>query len=100
MLDWCLTKSVEGDGFKKPEDDLDGFYFGVRFLDRVGFWDRSKLFWRQAHQQPPDGWPAPYDLAIRLKRGSNVLRNKTEMAGTVAEILDVAERLNRPGCDC
>jgi hypothetical protein len=62
MLDWCLTEAVDGSVFKNSEDsDLDAYYFGVRFLDRVGFWDRSKRLWSRRN-------PA-------YRRGANPIRS-------------------------
>ncbi len=49
MLDWCLTQSLQPDGSFKPRlPDLsteDAEYYGVEFLVRVGYFDRSKRFW-------------------------------------------------------
>ncbi|MGC2111758.1 MAG: hypothetical protein WA655_19735 [Candidatus Korobacteraceae bacterium] len=50
MLDWCLRESLQADGsFKLEPDDQDSAeeqtYFGVAFLSRVGFFDKSARFW-------------------------------------------------------
>jgi hypothetical protein len=49
MLDQCLTTSIQADGsFKHLEADQsieEATYFGVEFLDRLGFFDKTKRFW-------------------------------------------------------
>ncbi len=50
MLDWCLSDSLQANGsFKLNSDDQDSAeeqtYFGVAFLSRVGFFDKSERFW-------------------------------------------------------
>ncbi len=48
MLDWCLTKSLQPDGsFALGGDGSieENTYFGVAFLSRIGFFDRSRRFW-------------------------------------------------------
>jgi hypothetical protein len=51
MLDWCLTQSLQPDGsFKVNLADgsvEDAEYYGASFLDRIGFFDRSKRFWTE-----------------------------------------------------
>lgn len=46
-LDWCLTKSLQPDGsFDVQEDTLGAsFYFGVAFLNEVGFFSKANRFW-------------------------------------------------------
>lgn len=53
MLAWCLNESLGSDGSFQVDptffSSLDAeFYFGVSFLDVIGFWDRSKRFWTDA----------------------------------------------------
>jgi hypothetical protein len=49
MLDWCLTQSLQPDGsfkFNVADGSVeDAEYYGASFLDRIGFFDRSKRFW-------------------------------------------------------
>jgi len=51
MLQWCLTESLQQDGsFKSSKadgaDSLEEITaWGVAFLNRIGFFDRSKRFW-------------------------------------------------------
>jgi hypothetical protein len=48
MLDWCLKESLQPDGsFAFGGDDSieQNTYFGVAFLSRLGYFDRSKRFW-------------------------------------------------------
>lgn len=51
MLHWCLTESLQADGSFKPsigggDDSIEeGEHFGVVFLARIGYFDKSKRFW-------------------------------------------------------
>lgn len=48
MLDWCLAETIEPDGSFKIGDEstLGGaFYFGVSFLDEVGYFSKANRFW-------------------------------------------------------
>lgn len=51
MLHWCLTESLQPDGSFKPsigggDDSIEeGEHFGVVFLARIGYFDKSKRFW-------------------------------------------------------
>ena len=49
MLHRCLTESLQTNGsFKILEVDVsieEATYFGVEFLSRIGFFDKSKRFW-------------------------------------------------------
>jgi hypothetical protein len=49
MLHWCLTDSLQPDGsFKSilPDGSLEeSMEYGVSFLARIGFFDKSKRFW-------------------------------------------------------
>lgn len=50
MLHWCLTESLQPDGSFKPsvggDDSIEeGEHFGVVFLTRIGYFDKSKRFW-------------------------------------------------------
>lgn len=50
MLDWCLAQSLKRDGSFVPDskfyNSLEScYYFGVSFLDEVGYFQSSKRFW-------------------------------------------------------
>jgi hypothetical protein len=49
MLNWCLTVSLQPDGSFKaiPEDSSieEAQYYGISFLARIGYFDKSKRFW-------------------------------------------------------
>ncbi len=50
MLNWSLSESLTPDGVFKNNPEFFSsvaadFYFGVSFLDVIGFWDPSKRFW-------------------------------------------------------
>ncbi|MCG8543762.1 MAG: hypothetical protein MJE12_06080 [Alphaproteobacteria bacterium] len=50
MLDWCLNVSLEPDGSFKPMPGFynsvgASYYYGVSFLDAVGFWNKANRFW-------------------------------------------------------
>jgi hypothetical protein len=49
MLSWCLKYSLQSDGsfrLQHGEDSVEeSTYFGVEFLDRIGYFDKAKRFW-------------------------------------------------------
>lgn len=48
MLNWCLTETIEPDGAFKIGDEstLGGaFYFGVSFLNEIGYFSKANRFW-------------------------------------------------------
>jgi len=50
MLTWTLNESLNPDGTFKIDPTFFSslaadYYFGVSFLDTIGFWDRTKPFW-------------------------------------------------------
>jgi hypothetical protein len=49
MLHWCLTESLQPDGSFKPAlpdgSVEDGEYYGVEFLVRAGYFDKTLRFW-------------------------------------------------------
>jgi hypothetical protein len=96
MLEWCLTKSVKGDGFVNDGDQLSAYYFGVRFLDLVGFWDEEKRFWTTSRLEIPNGAPGQLELAERLLSGLDKLKDDSEEAVTVRSILRRAQALSLP----
>jgi hypothetical protein len=91
MLRWCLTKSLEGDHFV-DENGVDGYYFGVRFLDVAGYWDLEPSFWAPL-VPPTEGLPEAADVAQRLLDGFLKRKYKSEMAETIMSILCRAIRL-------
>jgi hypothetical protein len=95
MLDWCLKTSVQNDAFDGDPSD-ESYYFGVRFLDRVGYFDDTKRFWTKGHLVVPHGALGPYDLAQRLRAGLERTVNKSNMADHALKILSAAMRLNAP----
>ena len=53
MLAWCLTTSLEPDASFKPVPGFynsvgAGYYYGVSFLDAVGYWNEANRFWTDA----------------------------------------------------
>jgi hypothetical protein len=92
MLTWCLTKSVRGDGFQMAGDSaVDSYYFGVRFLDRAGFWDAAKRFWARKQPVLPPEAPTPVELCQRLQRGFAKLNDASEEGATVRSLLRAAQ---------
>jgi hypothetical protein len=90
MLKWCVTECLQDNAFAPMDGDkvtVDDFYFGVRFLDRVGFWDRTKRFW--THRIDIQD-PTPEQVCARLKSGFPAVDDKSEFAETVAFILQAA----------
>jgi hypothetical protein len=95
MLTWCLTQSLMGNGFGGTADEqLENYYFGVRFLDRVGLWDAGKRFWSGRPPELPDGLE-PARLAERLAKGFEPHNDGSEAADTVHSILAAAPFLAR-----
>ena len=89
MLTWCLTTSVNGGAFTLG-DPIDAFYFGVRFLDRVGYWDDAKRFWSRSSIPTPKGLPTPGRLARNLAANFAGLNAHSEWAETVTSLLRAA----------
>jgi hypothetical protein len=67
LLDWCLTESLQSDYFATPDGKLtsDSYYYGVRFLEDIGFWGKGPPFWPM---KPVAGAPDPTALAQALFR--------------------------------
>jgi hypothetical protein len=91
MLDWCLTMSLDGDGFK-PEggSPAAAYYYGVRFLDRLGLWDPAKRFWLHRAPGMPAGLPSPHDLAVMLLQSFENLNDRSAEGDTVRAVLRTA----------
>lgn len=96
LLRWCLEETIDEGGFigAEPFEEL---YFGVRFLDRVGFWDRAKRFWTQEALSKPDDRPGPAMLCNVF--GAQLIRlgQSSERAATIADILRAARCLSEGG---
>ena len=50
MLDWALEQSLQPDGSFASDEDFfssvaSDYYFGISFLDEVGYWRAKKRFW-------------------------------------------------------
>lgn len=64
MLDWCLKQSFRTDGSFRITEDSDSIeesiYFGVAFLARIGFFDKSRCFWTQQN------FPQSNDIRQRI----------------------------------
>jgi hypothetical protein len=91
MLEWCLTESVDRSGFRTEKDPFEALYFGVRFLDRVGYWDVEKRFWLPLSVRIPGGPPSSLELAERfLKTLDGLAKAKSERGETINDILTAA----------
>ena len=94
MWKWCLGTSVKEDGFVTNDgEEIDAYYYGLRFLDLAGFFEPAKRFWSRA-APPSDGLPTPSDLAVRLERGFTKFADHSEESDTVRTILNRAKCLN------
>lgn len=50
MLEWCLTGPMEPDELFATDPTFyssrgNYYYYGVSFLDEIGYWDKSRQFW-------------------------------------------------------
>ena len=68
LLAWCLTTSLQGDGFAPSPDmsTVNSYYYGVQFLLVAGFWPQQPPFWTTGAPTVPSGTPAAHVLAQRL----------------------------------
>ena len=98
LLRWCLTESVDESGFKGAEP-FEELYFGVRFLDRVGFWDQAKRFWTQ-ETFPQNDDPSPAYLGTVLTAQLTRLEQSSQRAAEIAKILRIARFLNEGDLAC
>jgi len=96
LLRWCLRHSVKGDGFGPADDSVDGYYYGIRFLDQVGVWDAGNRFWTDESSVLPAS-ESFHKLAVRLRRGFSRVQDVSAESETVGEILDRALRLTAAG---
>lgn len=95
LLAWCLTQSLQGDEFVRTPDmsRVDSYYYGVKFLDAVGFWKQAKAFWTDGAPMPlPPDTPSSQDLAAcLLAKFSKEVDDHSEAAETTIEILTAAQ---------
>jgi hypothetical protein len=88
MLVWCLTQSLDEGGFKTSGDPFEALYFGVRFLERIGYWNPKKRFWSPASLEVAGGPPSPTRLAKSLlKRLDDFAKSAGERGETLRDIL-------------
>ncbi|MBI3375397.1 MAG: hypothetical protein HY017_27070 [Betaproteobacteria bacterium] len=71
MLHWCMTKGVGPDGVFLDKNDFhnssgDALYFGVSFLDAIGYWNPAKRFWIDAGS-PRTTLTSAHNMCPRLK---------------------------------
>jgi hypothetical protein len=50
MMEWTLTQSLKADGRFKVDPAFFSslaaeYYYGVSFLDQIGFWSKAQRFW-------------------------------------------------------
>jgi hypothetical protein len=92
MLVWCLTKSIVNDFFVPGDGQLpsDAFYYGARFLDKVGYWDAMKRFWGHNLPALPEDFPRPAKLAENLLKSFETLGAHSSEAETTRSILRMA----------
>jgi hypothetical protein len=92
MLKWCLTEAIQSGVFKLTDTPREIYYFGVRFLDSLGFWRDSDRFWYTGALRLPEGVPTPYDLCRSLRQEfAEKYDDKSEEADEVLRVLKAAE---------
>jgi hypothetical protein len=95
MLNWCLSDSLQANGsFKLNSDDQESAeeqnYFGVAFLSRVGFFDKSERFWTS------ENFPQAAEIKQRIANyilqyqskggaGGEYYRNALELLGAAQQ---------------
>jgi hypothetical protein len=87
LLDWCLTKSLQGDIFapSKRVSTINSYYYGVVFLKVAGFW-AVPPFWTTP---PVVDKPDPRELAAKLRaRFDREFYNGTNDAKTVEKLFE------------
>lgn len=67
MLDWTLTHSLQSDGSFKGDQDFfssvaSDYYFGVSFLDEIGYWRADNRFWTN------DDWRGSRATCLRIRQ--------------------------------
>lgn len=66
MLTWCLSKPMREDTLFAIDptfysNPANYFYYGVSFLDEIGYWDASRRFWTDR------GFPEAHSLCTLIK---------------------------------
>ena len=89
MLAWTLAQSLNPDGSFKTDPTFFSsvaadYYFGVSFLDEIGFWDRSKRFWTH------EVLPGAESVCRRLKARMAMLKFEDLQARVAREKLNAA----------
>jgi len=92
MLDWCLNSSMTADGefindptFYNSIGDV--YYFGVSFLDEVGYFEKDKRFWTD--QDFPDATDTCKKILASIER-----------LGLTSDSADEAKQKLEPICGC
>ena len=92
LLAWCLGEIAEKHGFNDEPDTAaaDTYYYGARFLDRLGFWDPQRRFWSRSAPDLPDWITSPGALAGLLLT-LTALNDHTAETATATAILQTAK---------
>jgi hypothetical protein len=94
LLDWCLTTSLQDDGFAPSPDmsTVNSYYYGVQFLLVVGFWPQQAPFWTDGAPIPlPVNTPKPVELAkTLLDKFKADVNDNSDTAQTVMATLQAA----------
>lgn len=93
MLAWCLTRQVTPEGGLLPEPDTamaDSYYYAVRFLDRLGYWDELRRFWSRKAPPLPPGFASAGELARKLSANFETLGDHSDESATVRSTLKTA----------
>lgn len=66
MLEWCLKRPMEPDALFRIDPTFysnraNYFYYGVSFLDEIGYWDKARRFWTD------QDFPRAHALCHRIK---------------------------------
>jgi hypothetical protein len=93
LLAWCLGEIAEKHGFNDEPDTAaaDTYYYGARFLDRLGFWDPQRRFWSRSAPDLPDWITSPGALAGLLLDKLTALNDHTAETATATAILQTAK---------
>ena len=93
MLKWCLDEQVTKQGGLLPEPETaiaDTYYYAVRFLDRLGYWDELRRFWSRKAPPLPPGIVSPGALAQKLSVAFEKLGDRSDESATVRSTLKTA----------
>jgi hypothetical protein len=110
MVTWTLNESLNPDGSLKIDPTFFSslaadYYFGVSFLDVIGFWDRSKRFWtdvdfpdaanvcRRLRARLSDLQSRDYQAVVALKRLNDTCGSEMRGALEAPREADVRDRL-------